>query len=51
VYCGGGLAEENYQRGVIYALRIREATFFSLEKEVYFVPNRGGGVDINKCES
>ena len=29
-----GLAEENYQRGVVCALRTRKATF-SLEKEEY----------------
>ena len=33
--CGGILAEENYQCGVVYALRIREATSFSLKKDVY----------------
>ena len=35
MYYGGGLAEENYQCGVVYALRIRKATSFSLEKEAY----------------
>jgi len=33
--CGGGLPEGNSQHGVIYALRIREETLFSFEKEVY----------------
>ena len=32
---GGGLAEKNCQRDVIFALRIREETSLSLEKEVY----------------
>ena len=35
MYCDGGLAEGNYQLGVVCALRIREATSFSLEKKVY----------------
>ena len=38
MYCGGGLTEENYLYGVICALKIREATSFSLEKEVYLYP-------------
>ena len=33
--CDGGVAEENCHCGVACALRIREATSFSLEKEVY----------------
>ena len=35
VYYGGGLAEKNYQCGIVYALRIREAASFFLENEVY----------------
>jgi len=35
VYCGGELAEESYQRGVVYTLRIKEATTSFFEKEAY----------------
>jgi len=32
---GGGLTELNCQCGVVFALRFREVTSFSLEKEAY----------------
>ena len=48
--CGGGLKKENFQCGVVCALRIREATSFSGERGV-FMPDRGGGADANRYES
>jgi len=43
-----GLTEKNCQHGVVCALRIQEATSFSLEEDV-FIPDRGGRVDVDKC--
>ena len=48
--CGGGLAEENYQCGVIYVVRIRKVTSFSLESR-HIIPHKGGGVDVERCGS
>ena len=35
MYYDGGLIEKNCRHGVLYALRIRKVTSFSLEKEMY----------------
>ena len=43
-FCGG-LEEKNYECGVVSALRVREATSFSLEKKnsIYLTQMLGGG--------
>jgi len=45
--CGGGLAEGH--RGVVCALRIREATSF--REGGVFVAGKGDGVDTDRCKS
>ena len=47
---GGGLTELNCQWGVVFALRFREVTSFSLEKEA-FIPERCVGEDVDRCRS
>ena len=42
---------QNYQCGVVCALRIKKMTPFSLENEVYSFPDRGIAVDVDKCGS
>ena len=49
--CGGGLAEKNCQYGVECALRFRETTPFLVREKGVFIPDRNGGVDVDRYGS